>query len=87
MGYFKRAEFWHRTGAGRPETNQVRCARMNKLKAQPQKCYGCNLCAGVIPPPRRSSEERASSSRVTSYEHLWMLKAHLNRDDNNVAEM
>ena len=25
--------------------------------------------------------------RVTGYEHLWMLKAHLDRDDDNVAEM
>ena len=25
--------------------------------------------------------------RVTGYEHLWMLKAHLDHDDDNVAEM
>ena len=25
--------------------------------------------------------------RVTGYQHLWMLKAHLDRDDNNIAEM
>ena len=25
--------------------------------------------------------------RVTGYEHLWMLKAHLDRDDDNVAEL
>ena len=25
--------------------------------------------------------------RVTGYDHLWMLKAHLDRDDKDVAEM
>ena len=25
--------------------------------------------------------------RITGYEHLWMLKAHLDRDDDNIAEM
>ena len=25
--------------------------------------------------------------RITGYEHLWMLKAHLDRDDDNIAEL
>ena len=32
-------------------------------------------------------ETEKNYRRVTGYEHLWMLKAHLDRDDDNVAEM
>ena len=32
-------------------------------------------------------ETEKNYRRITGYEHLWMLKAHLDRDDDNVAEM
>ena len=32
-------------------------------------------------------ETEKNYRRITGYEHLWMLKAHLDRDDDNIAEM
>ena len=32
-------------------------------------------------------ETEKNYRRITGYEHLWMLKAHLDRDDDNMAEM
>ena len=32
-------------------------------------------------------ETEKNDRRITGYEHLWMLKAHLDRDDDNIAEM
>ena len=29
----------------------------------------------------------AATAYNSGYEHLWMLKAHLDRDDDNIAEM
>ena len=31
-------------------------------------------------------ETEKNYRRVTGHDHLWMLKAHLDRDDNNLAE-
>ena len=32
-------------------------------------------------------ETEKNYRRVTGYEHLWMLKTHPDRDDDNAAEM
>ena len=35
----------------------------------------------------RGGQNRPGSSTITGYEHLWMLKAHLDEEDGVLAEL